>query len=125
MKKFILLALLPVSVCAEDFYVQDELADMVEDVVRATKFEINIPDMATKYIRINQIDGLDVCKPEAKQKVKKLQTAFNEHPNIYHTKSIHGAYYRNADGKLAYTPFEQTRDKSSNNKCEYITVSVR
>lgn len=120
MKKYLLLILLPFSVSAQDFYVQAELADMVEDVVRTTNLKINIPDMATKYIQISQIDGMDVCAPEAKQKVINLQTAFNKHPNMLRTKSIHGTYYRKANGMVSYAPF-----KPSNNKCEYITVTVR
>ena len=122
MKKYLLLSLLPFSVCAEDFYVQDELADMVDEVIRTTRLKVNIPDMATKYVRIDQIDGLDVCAPEAKAKVIQLQTAFNKHPNMFRTKSIHGAYQRQANGELTYRPINT---EASQNKCEYVTVTVR
>lgn len=125
MKRYLLFILLPFSANAEDFFVQDDLADMVEQVVRTTNLKINIPDMAQKYVRIDQIDGLNVCSPEAKQKVIKLQTAFTEHPHMLRTKSIHGTYHRQDNGKIVYNSFKPTSQKTSANKCEYVTVTVR
>ena len=61
---------------------------MVEEVMRKTKFSINIFHMTKKAINIYKIDGLDVCDPKAKEKVFSLQKAVNEHPNIYHTHPI-------------------------------------
>ena len=125
MKKYLLFLLLPFNVSAQDFYVQDNLADMVEDVIRTTNLKINIPDMAAKYVRINQVDGIDVCAPEAKEKVLTLQTAFNKHPNMFRTKSHHGVYSRQANGKVIYTPSSQVSEQVDQQSCDAIIVSVR
>jgi len=123
MKNMLVLFLMPFTALANDFYVKEELADMVNDVVQTTQFKINIPTMRAKYIHIDQIDGLDVCAPEARPKVMQLQNAFSKHPKLFQTKSIHGVYVRKANGQLSFTPLKLPMKKKS--ECELVTVSVK
>ena len=122
MKKILFLILLPLAAQANDFYVQDEIADMVEDVVHSTLLKINISDMRNKYIYIDRIDGMDVCAREARHKVMQLQAAFSQHPNLFRTRSVHAVYLRQDNGKVSFTPLNLTTRPAS---CEHLTVSIR
>ena len=108
-----------------DIKVDLALADMIEEVMRKTKFTINISDMAKKVVNIDKIDGLNVCNPKAKKKVLELQKAFNEHPNIYRNYSFYGVWIKKTDGTFNYIPTDSAEYKKLVKSCHHIYISVR
>ena len=109
----------------EGIPVKETLARMVEEVVAEVGYDINIPEMTRTSININKIDGLDVCAPEAREKVISLQTAFSKHKDIYRNYSIYAVYVRDEDGGVHYLPGDSPKVKELIGDCNYVYTSVR
>lgn len=109
----------------KDIKVDFALANMIEEVVRKTKFSINISDMTRKTINIDKIDGLDVCDPKAKEKVLSLQKAFNEHPNIYRNYSFYGVWVKKPNGQFNYVSGDSAEYKKLINNCRNVYIAVK
>lgn len=82
----IVLQFLAPAADAQDKPVSKKLANMVEEVLASVGgLSVNIPpDYMENYsLQISEINGRNVCTPEAEADVRRLQQAFDDHPSIY------------------------------------------
>jgi hypothetical protein len=60
-----------------------DLAKMLEEVVAKTHVTINISGSTELSVNINEVNGRNVCAPEARPDVERLQRGFDAHKSIY------------------------------------------
>ncbi len=109
---------------AQDQKVKTELADMMEAVVKETGLNINISETNYLSVNINKVNGRNVCSPEAKDDVVRLQEAFNKHPNIYKNIGPYLVSFTYKDGTRKFGDIVELRKQGKLPDCTNIMVSV-
>jgi len=109
---------------AEDQKVKNELADLIEAVVKDTGLNINISETNYLSVNINMVNGRNVCSPEAKKDVVRLQEAFNKHPNIYKNIGPYLVSFTYKDGTRKVGDIVELRKQGKLPGCTNIMVSV-
>lgn len=125
----VLLVGLAPAVHAQDKYVSKTLANMVEEVLASSGVgTVNIPpDYMEKYsFQISQINGRNVCSPEAEADVRRLQQAFDGHPSIYRNFSGYYVSVTNPDGTRKSIDYASVElEGVAKPKCVNLYVEVR
>jgi len=109
---------------AQDQKVKNELADMIEAVVKEAGLNINISETNYLSVNINKVNGRSVCSPEAKDDVVRLQEAFNKHPNIYRNIGPYLVSFTYKDGTRTIGDIAELRKQGKLPDCTNIMVSV-
>lgn len=109
---------------AQDQKVNNELADMIETVVKQTGLNINISETNYFSVNINKVNGRNVCSLEAKAEVVRLQEAFNRHPNIYKNIGPYLVSFTYKDGTRKIGDIAELRKQGKLPACTNIMVSV-
>ena len=94
-------------------------------MVEAGLDSINIPPnrSTANSLEISTVNGISVCDPEVKEKVKALQEQFIKSSAFRLTYSIYGAYI-NDSGKIKYLSPENESIKELIGRCTNLYVSV-
>ena len=121
---FIAAALLGSPSYAQDQKVKNELADMLEAVIKETGFSINISEMTYVSVTIDKVNGRNVCSKEAKNDVVRLQEVFNRHPNIYKNIGPYLVSFTYKDGTRKIGDIAELRKQGKLPDCTNIMVSV-
>ena len=127
MKAFLFLFLVSLQTFAQDIPVKKSLAGLLESAVTKSGIKINIvPDLMTPTsVNINMVNGIDVCNPNAKDMIIKLQNALLEHPDSYQIISIYGAYLRTSESNFKVLPEGSDELLKLLGECKNLYVRVK
>jgi hypothetical protein len=104
--------------------VRADLAKMVEEVVAKTHVTINISGSTELSVNINEVNGRNVCAPEARSDVERLQRAFDAHKSIYRNIGPALISITDASGKKTYGDRQKLEAQGVLKGCTNILVSV-
>jgi hypothetical protein len=116
------------SVALAEPYVNRRLANMVEAALRETGFKVNIPPkgMEPYSLHISQVNGRDVCSPDAEADVRRLQQAFDNQPDIYRNFSGYLISVTAADGTRKVSDYATIKTQGiAKADCINLYIEVR
>jgi len=109
----------------EGIPVNEELADMVEEVSAATGISLTIGMQTPTSVNIRKVNGRNVCAPESLSDVERLQLAFERHPNIYRNIGPALVVITGVDSRKKRVSLDELRARGVIAGCPSIYVSVR
>lgn len=114
-----------VGIYADDIPVKAELASALENAVKSTGSKVNISKLTPTDANINTIDGMNVCDPQAKNRVIAFQNALLQQPHVFRVYSIYFVDVRVDDGTFKQLTGDDPTVKALMGKCKDIYVSVK